>query len=607
MTTEHLQREIEHIESRLFEMNEAVNSFTKPEDAALATEAIRYANGLEAELKQARQQLKTAIINEAPQPLPLIADTYMRTPYPVDALPSIIREGIYAIAEKAKAPTALAGQCVIAAAIHLALPRADAENATGGKMPINIAMLSLADSGDRKSTCHKLAFLPINDQQQDLAREQKRQLDEYNEGMKGLKGKPLKEYQELHCMPPDTTSMYSDVTFERIAGDLINGKPMIVWDTDEGGQMLGGHSLKSETRVATIGGITKLLDDGSVSRMRSRGNAEASGTAFNRRFAIHLMAQEIAVQEALRDPLLRGQGFLPRFLFTAPASLKGTRTLTWEEYQKQRQRGNEDHRLKRYWARISELMATKEHTDPDTSEVTPPVYELTQDANRLWFEFFNATETESGRFGELGQISAFASRLGDQARKIATALAVFEKLDHVDGACMRSAIALVKHSISEWLRYTTSSTVDPELLNAAIIIEWLTDPKRSPTWVEFTFDQFGKSGFKPFRSAAKRNAVLATLVKNHHLVMIDERTFRINPRLLKHQNSAERADSAEAHQAPEVLRAEQVRMPAESDSNKAQSALFRQLPSTDTQEVTTVSALSARSSPDKETSGVIEL
>lgn len=605
MNVEHLQREIEILESRLNGAEEAAARFTKPEDIALATDAIEYANSIQSDLSDTKQLLKQAIANEAPAPIQLLPDIGRPHPYPVDELPPIIRDAISAIAETAKAPVALAGQCVIGTTVYLALTRANAEDSTGGEMPINTAMLSLADSGDRKSTCHRLAFLPIAKQQQETVREYQRELDEYNEGKSGLTGKQLKEYEASNQAPVDTGTLYSDVTFERVAGDLIGGKPVVFWDTDEGGQMLGGHSLNSETRVATIGGITKLLDDGSVSRMRSRSNMEASGHAYNRRFTIHLMAQEVAVQEALKDPMLRGQGFLPRFLFTAPESLKGTRTLTAEEYAKQRQRTNTDRRLKRYWARISELLESKEYIDPETSEVAPPVLEMTNEAHALWLALYNETEQESGRFGELGQISAFASRTGDQARKLATAFAVFERLDHVDADCMRSAVALVKHSISEWLRYTASSTADKSLQDAATVMDWLTAPERTSRWVEFTRDQFGKSGFKPFRRAAARDAVLATLLEHYHLLTTDGRTFMINPRINQRQGSAESAESAETQQARGYASAETVRTSAESPSTETKSAPIRSVSAPSNPVDTGVSAQSAQSAPVQVVEGVI--
>lgn len=593
----HWQSEVDRLELVFATASEAVNSFTKPEEAALAASTIQYANGIEAELKEARLQLNAAIIEQAPQPLPLMPDISKPHPYPVDELPPIIRDATYAIAEKVKAPIALAGQCVIGAAIYLALTRADAEDAIGESMPLNIAMLSLADSGDRKSTCHKLAFLPIHKREKQTVTDYQSKLREHEENEAGLSGKELKAFRAANPPPADLATIYSDATFEPLAGDFIRGKSVVFVDTSEGAQVLGGHALKSETSTATVGGMITLLDEGSVSRKRSRANAEGSGSAFHRRYAIHMLAQDEAVKEALSDPLLRGQGFLPRFLLTAPESLKGTRTLTAEEYAKQRQRGNDDVRLKRYWARMSELLATKEYIDAETGEVKPPMLSMTPEARNLWLDLYNQTEKESHRYGELGDVGAFASRVGDHARKLATAFAVFEKLDHVDGACMRSGVAVAKHSIAEWLRHTAGATVDKELQDAVTVMDWLTAPERAQRWAEFDRDQFGKSGFKPFRPAKKRDPVLATLVKNHHLLTTDGRTFIINPRINQRQDSAESAESAETQQSRGYASAETVRTSAELSNTETKSAPIRSVSAPSNPVDARVSAQSAQSAP----------
>jgi len=70
----------------------------------------------------------------------------------------------------------------------------------------------------------------------------------------GLKGKARDEFLAAHPMPPDPKTQYSDATFEPLAGDFIRGMPAASWDTDEGGQMLGGSSLKADTVAATLGG-----------------------------------------------------------------------------------------------------------------------------------------------------------------------------------------------------------------------------------------------------------------------------------------------------------------------------------------------------------------
>lgn len=533
----YLKSEIEQIEARLLSIQGFINN---PKDVSDAKFYIELQTKTENELAAKKTEHRAALIADLPAPTPLIPDVERATPYPVEQLPPVIRDATNAIAEKVKAPVALAGQCVIGAVVYLALTRANVEGAIGKPMPINTAMLSLADSGDRKSTCHELAFQPIAEQQQKLADERRLALDDYNQGRKGLKGKELQDYEDTHDIPDDVRTLYSDVTFERIAGDLVSGKTLIFWDTDEGGQMLSGHSLKSETRVATIGGMTKLLDRGFIERMRSRGNAEASGTAYQRRFTIHLMAQSIAVNDALNDPLLRGQGLLARFLLTAPESLAGTRTLTFEDLAKQSEPADADPRIKRYWGRSSELLNSDEYIDAETGNAVPPTLKLTLDASRLWLELFNETEQGQNKFEKLGGVKQFAARTGDQARKLAAAFAVFEGLEEVDAQCMRSAVAIVRHSISEWARHSESTAVDRVAQQASDLMEWLI--KRE--WHTFTARDLQNKGFGDVRkSAAKRDVILGLLCDKHHLVTMDGKTYIVNPRAVAGATSATCATS----------------------------------------------------------------
>ena len=594
----YLKSEIEALEEQLLGFADAIN---QPKNLGDAAFYIELQGKAENKLAAKKAEYHAAIIANLPEPTPLIQDVSQATPYPVEQLPVVIREAVHAIAEKVKAPVALAGQCVIGAVVYLALTKADVEDAIGEAMPLNIAMLSLADSGDRKSTCHRLAFRPIAEQQMKLSDKRRLEIEDYNQGRKGLKGKELQDYESSHDMPDDLNTLYSDATFERITGDLIGGKSLVFWDTDEGGQMLSGHSLKNETRVATIGGLTKLLDHGTASRMRSRGNAEASGTAYHRRFGIHLMAQSVAVSEALNDPMLRGQGLLARFLLTAPKSLAGTRMLTAECYAKQRQRPDSDLRIKRYWERVSGLLMTDDYIDADTGNVMPPMLGLTREAEHLWLDLYNDTERDQGRFEKLGDVKQFAARTGDQARKLAAAFAVFEGLDHVDAKCMESAVAIVRHSISEWLRHAESSTIDVQAQRAVTVLEWLTSPSRAAQWAKFTKDQFGHKGFKPFRSAKKRDAVLSTLVQSGHLITTDDRTFIVNPRTTNLATGAESADCAENQQRQGFGSAERVRTSAEKQSEVSasgnKSALIRTSSAHANPRGVDVSAQSAQSAP----------
>jgi putative DNA primase/helicase len=87
-----------------------------------------------------------------PQPQPLTAKIEPEA-YPVDALPDTIREAVGEVAGFVKAPLPLVAGCALSALslatqAHIDIKRA--ERLTG---PVGLFMLSIADSGERKTTC----------------------------------------------------------------------------------------------------------------------------------------------------------------------------------------------------------------------------------------------------------------------------------------------------------------------------------------------------------------------------------------------------------------------------------------------------------------------
>ncbi|SFQ86143.1 Protein of unknown function [Halopseudomonas formosensis] len=473
-----------------------------------------------------------------PTPVPLLPDTAPATPYPVDALPAVMREAVKAIAEHEQVPEAIAGQCAIGAATHLAQTRANAWH-PGGKpdgSPCSLFMLSLFGSGEGKSSARRLAFKTIDEAEKEARNRHRLECNPIMEQAQRLKGKKRDEFLTENPLPADPRTLYTDATFEPIAGDFIRGMAAASWDTDEGGQMLGGSSLKADTVAATLGGLTKAFDNGHFERTRSRGNVEGSGVAYNRRLSVHLLAQPVAVADALTNPLMTGQGFLARFLFAAPDSLAGTRVYTVESLSKN---AYADPRLQRYWARCKEIAATAEHIDPETSEVMPPVLDLDDEAKQIWIQFKGDIESDLGPLGVFAGLKPFASRGAELALRVATVLACFEGLERINSACIYNACRLVRYSLDEWLRYTDPSASDPVLKQAAMVMEWMQEPERADSWRVFDKAKAGKAWPPAIRSAKKRDAVLAVLVKHNHLLTSDGKQFRLNP-------LAESAESAES-------------------------------------------------------------
>lgn len=469
-------------------------------------------------------------------PRPLLLDLEAAEPYPLEALPSLMRDAAQAIAEHVQAPPALAGQCVTGAAVYLAQPRVNAPHIhRPGGMPCSMFLLTLADSGDRKSECRRLAFKTIDEAEEKARTDHRKACADISNMAAGLRGKQLEQFTAEHPIPFDPRTQYSDATFERIAGDMIRGTPAASWDTDEGGQVLGGASLKADTRAATLGGLVKAFDTGTFERTRSHGNAEGSGFAYNRRLSVHLLAQSVTVSDALNDPLLRGQGFLPRFLFVSPESLAGTRFLTSDQLNR---KAYADSRLQRYWARCEAIAATPQAIDHETGEVKPPALELDTEAEQDWLEFYNEVEGEQSSLGKFENLRPFAGRAGELVRRLAAVFACFEGQQRIDGECLRRAAVLARYSLNEWARYTDSESVNPDMRDAVAIMEWMQDPKRAANWRTFDKAHAGKSWPQRMRHAKKRDRLLGILAEYGHLLTSDGNQFRINP-------LAEAAENAE--------------------------------------------------------------
>lgn len=455
------------------------------------------------------------------------------TPYPVEVLPPIIQEAIKASAHYAQAPLALAGQSIIGAAAYLAQTRVNAPSRMSNKgQPCVVYTLGLGDSGGGKTITRDIAFAPIHKAEKKCSDVYELELTEYKQGKEGLTGKELKAYEAAHQMPMDNrTIIGSDASFSRVSSLLVEGIPALFWSTDEGGQMLAGHSMKADNHIAVLGSMTQLWDSGYCERLRARSNEDASGRAYHRRFSLDLMAQEVSIRNVLNDEVMKGQGFLPRFLFTAPVSRVGTRVLVdgWH---------GDDPRIQAYWERIESILQTPMALgDDNSSEIHAPVLELTQAARTLWREFWAAIEEQQDKrsFGRYSQIQPFASRAAQNALRLSAVLAHFEGKNHIDDVTMAAAIALAQHSLDEWYRYTCATRVDTKTQAAIDMSGWLIKEVQAgkAEWMEFTGREWSNKGFSPLRKADKRDQAISILLDKKHLLTGDGNAYRLNPLLLE--------------------------------------------------------------------------
>lgn len=387
------------------------------------------------------------------------------TDYPIDSLPSLIRDAAQAIAEHVQAPVAMTAQSVIGAITHIAQAQVNAPNEfdINGE-PCSLFLLTEGQSGSRKSSTRSLS-------DKALAEYDRKKFEQFNDSLghwKALIANIDKKEREAYCHsnppPHDPITRFTDITLESLAGRYIDG---IVVNasiaSDEAGQFFSGHTMKSDTRNSALGTYTKLFDDGSIERTRSKANLNGSGRAYDVRLTINLQGQREVLVSTLKDSVMRGQGFLPRFILAIPENLAGTR---FKDVTQQSLDANSDLRLLGFWARCTELLISGE-----LNQNVRRVLAMNEQAKMVYLQFYNEIERLQAKGQCFEYLQAFASRASQLARRLATVFAFFEGKTEIDADVLLGACTIIRHSLNEWLRYIDIESADES--NAERLIKWL--------------------------------------------------------------------------------------------------------------------------------------
>jgi len=466
-----------------------------------------------------------------PEPQPLLPEMEAAIPYPLEALGEVLGGAAAAIVEAVQVPTALAAQSVLAAAAMAAQPHANAVR-DGQPIPLSLFVLTVAESGDRKSAADRLALRAHHERQNALlelySAEQKQYRDQRDAFqcarvaiLEKAKANPAASAAALDSLqepepPPLPFILVEEPTLEGLQKSLLRGSPSQGLFSDEGGQFFGGHANKPENMLKSVAGLSKLWDGAPITRTRAAEGETASRSGC--RLSAHLMIQPIVANNVLSNPILRGQGFLARFLVVWPQSLAGTRFY-------QHANPSRDPRLLRYWSRMTDLLSC-EPPKNDRGEFEPAELTMDADAKTVWIEAHDAIEAELGRNGSLQDIKPTAAKGGENILRIAGVLAIAERSASLTRPIVQRAAMLVDWYLGEALRLAYPTTADPQLIQAHRLISWLIENN----WETFEARTLQRLGPKVARvSAQHRDALLTLLVEHHYLLSEGGNRYRVSP------------------------------------------------------------------------------
>ena len=461
-------------------------------------------------------------------------ETSVNSAYPIHALPPLARDAVIAIAEHVQAPIGMTAQCVIGAMSHIAQAHVNAPHPFNPQgEPCSLYLLTEGQSGSRKSTSRNMADKAIIQHERKQYELYRRDLEQWKSGQASLNKKDKEAYSAENPPPHDPSTLYSDITLESIAGLYVDGilnNASIA--SDEAGQFFGGYTMKGDTRTQAIGGYAKLFDDGFVERTRSKSNLNGSGRAYDVRLTFNLQGQHEVLSDALKDPVLRGQGFLPRFILTIPENLAGTRL---QDAIYRSKNANHDHRLIAYWTRCEYLL--DDCPRPQGGQELHNgryVIPMNDEAREIDASFYNMFEELQGKGKRYEYLQAFASRASQLARRLATVFAYFEGLQWIDAKTLTGACEVVKHSLNEWAMYADIEVKTES--DAERLIKWLVRKCGGQKTDRILYSNVQTSCPRPMSKNTKVLEVVMQQLEDSNYIKIEsiskKRFVLINPILL---------------------------------------------------------------------------
>lgn len=400
-------------------------------------------------------------------PLPAATDSTPQS-FPFDGLGELLGSAARSIAEGVQAPDALAGGSVLAAAALAAQAYADIVMPHGQCTPLSVFVLSGALSGDRKTATDAVANLPAEEHRREQAREHAAALSRYEqERASRQKGDPDEQ------RPVARSLTIGKATVEGLHM-LLRAQSHVGIFTGEGGELLGGHSLREERRSA---GLAWFLKAWGAETLDSLTRGDGLSILLGRRVSMHAMVQPVLLRGLLADPLAQGQGFLARCLVSEPGTLAGTRLF---------KPGNpaDAPAVKAYHAALRTLFARRPrvHQRGDGHELDTRAVGLSREAAALWVEFYNSIESAQAAKGELQGARAFASKGAEHAARIAGIVQMVSDPNaaEVSVETMAGAVEVTSFYIGEHVRLTGSGNDDRHNTLLRTLLAWLQERGGGP-------------------------------------------------------------------------------------------------------------------------------
>lgn len=410
-----------------------------------------------------------------------------KRPYPVNALPPLLAATVKELCANSSVQAELAAPLVLGVASLACQGEVDVARPNCEPSPCLLYTVAVSGSGTRKSTVLNKLLAPIREAEQELASQAAAKMPAYEAAMlawdvrrkhmvaeiekKTKKNGPLAELQEQLSVlmserplkPIAPKFVYEDPTPEAVVEGLCKTWHSAAMISAEGAGFFNGRPSND------LPMWNKLWDGAGLGVERV-----SRGSFFNNdvRCGLILAVQEGPFQEFLesRGTQAMDIGFLARILISRPAKQTSPRFL---------HNGQIDAKwfaVQQFQTRVKGLLLSQA-TDCRNASSRRTVLELSADARQVWIDAFNQIEGQMQPGGELESVPGYASKIGENAARIAAIFHWFDgKEGEIDAEDISNALMICRWHTDEYLDcFRPAPQIPLECRDADTLERWLAE------------------------------------------------------------------------------------------------------------------------------------
>lgn len=478
------------------------------------------------ELQGERKMEVTRQPDDWPDPQPFASRVYAQ-PYPLEALPGTIRAAVEEVQAFVQAPVPLVASSALAALSLAVQTHWNIKRAEKLSGPTGLFLLTIADSGERKSTCDGFFTTVIREYEAQQGELAKPLLKNYQADLKAWEAKQsgvkqaiqaraksgkdtqdlefsLRNLEDTKPEPPKVPRLiYADATPESLKWSLAKTWPCGGVVSSEAGIVFGAHGMRNESAMMNLATLNTLWDGAEIATER---RASESFTVRGARLTMALQVQEATLRTFFDQSgtLARGSGFMARFLVAWPDSTQGSRAFkeapaSWPN-------------LGAFTRRVEHLLNQPAPFDQD-GVLSPPELTFSTEAKAAWVAFHDRIERDLPAGERLHDIRDVASKIADNAARLAT---LFHAFEDAPGGCVgpdsfNSAARIAEWHLNEARRFFGELALPVGLADAARLEAWLITRCKKGGVCEVPTKEVQQFGPNGLREKAKIEAALLEL------------------------------------------------------------------------------------------------